>query len=150
MNIDKDDMEGRSNNQSNKDEEVAIDGAVKIKQIHFNIHNEEISKIRMEFEIEEQAYNFYNVYAYKVGFSIQISKGHKDNKDGKIKDRTIFCSCESFHKKDKQYDNVKCHCAETRFGCLARMNIKLHQFGNYQVVEFYAEHTQMTSSKPLT
>ncbi|XP_062088964.1 protein FAR1-RELATED SEQUENCE 12-like [Humulus lupulus] len=146
MNIDTRDMEEQPNNQSNKDQEVTIDGATKIKQIHSNIPDEEIPKVSMEFETEEQAYNFYNVYAYKVGFSIRRSKGHKDNKDGKVKDRTFCCSCEGFRKKDKRYDNVKCHRAETRFGCLARMKIKLHQFGNYQVVEFYADHTHMTSS----
>ncbi|XP_062085665.1 protein FAR1-RELATED SEQUENCE 5-like [Humulus lupulus] len=146
MNIDTDDMEGQSNNQSNKYQEATIDGAVKIKQIHSSIPNEEIPNVSMEFETEEQAYNFYNVYAYKVGFSIRRSKGHKDNKDGKVKDRTFCCSCEGFRKKDKRYDNVKCHRAETRFDCLARMKIKFHQFGNYQVVEFYAEHTHMTSS----
>ncbi|XP_062114475.1 protein FAR1-RELATED SEQUENCE 12-like [Humulus lupulus] len=146
MNIDTNNEEQHSNNQRNEDQEATNDYAVKIMQIHSNIPDDEIPKVSMEFETEEQAYNFYNVYAYKVGFSIRRSKSHKDNENGKIKNRTFCCSCEGFREKDKRNDNVKCHRATTRFGCLARMKIKLHQFGKYQVIEFNAEHTHVTSS----
>ncbi|XP_062100756.1 protein FAR1-RELATED SEQUENCE 5-like [Humulus lupulus] len=144
MNIDIDDMEGHSNNQSNKDQEVTIDGAAKIKQIHSNIPDEEIPKVSMEFETEEQAYNFYNVYAYKVGFSIRRSKGHKDNKDGKVKDRTFCCSCEGFRKKDKRYDNVKCHRAETRFGIApkASMELMIRRAGGHENLGFILDDCQ--------
>ncbi|XP_060959219.1 protein FAR1-RELATED SEQUENCE 5-like [Cannabis sativa] len=151
MNIDTNNEEQHSNNQRNEEnQEATNDYAVKIMQIHSNIPDDEIPKVSMEFETEEQAYNFYNVYAYKVGFSIRRSKSHKDNENGKIKNRTFCCSCEGFREKDKQNDNVKCHRATTRFGCLARMKIKLHQFGKYQVIEFNAEHTHVTSSPNMS
>uniref|UniRef100_A0A803PZF9 SWIM-type domain-containing protein n=1 Tax=Cannabis sativa TaxID=3483 RepID=A0A803PZF9_CANSA len=150
MNIDTNNEEQHSNNQRNEDQEATNDYAVKIMQIHSNIPDDEIPKVSMEFKTEEQAYNFYNVYAYKVGFSIRRSKSHKDNENGKIKNRTFCCSCEGFREKDKRNDNVKCHRATTRFGCLARMKIKLHQFGKYQVIEFNPEHTHVTSSPSMS
>ena len=47
----------------------------KISEIHANIPPEFIPKVGMEFEMENEAYAFYNSYAYKVGFSVRISKG---------------------------------------------------------------------------
>ncbi|CAL8151597.1 unnamed protein product [Prunus armeniaca] len=55
----------------------------------------------MEFETEEEAFKFYNAFAYGVGFSIRRSKREKNKCDG----------------------SVKSHRVETRFGCLARMKI---------------------------
>ncbi|KAF4380446.1 hypothetical protein F8388_024739 [Cannabis sativa] len=75
MNIDTNNEEQHSNNQRNEEnQEATNDYAIKIMQIHSNIPDDEIPKVSMEFETEEQAYNFYNVYAYKVGFSIRRSK----------------------------------------------------------------------------
>ncbi|XP_060964927.1 protein FAR1-RELATED SEQUENCE 5-like [Cannabis sativa] len=109
MNIDTNNEEQRSNNQRNEENQEATNAyAVKIMQIHSNIPDDEIPKVSMEFETEEQAYNFYNVYTYKVNFSIRRSKSHKDNENGKIKNRTFCCSCEGFREKDKRNDNVKC------------------------------------------
>ncbi|KAJ9546298.1 hypothetical protein OSB04_018841 [Centaurea solstitialis] len=59
-------------------------------------------------------------------------------------------SCEGFRKKDKRYDNVRNHRAQTRFGCLARMKIKLHECGKYLVVDFVAEHTHVTASADMS
>ena len=54
--------------------------------IHANIEEEEvILKLGMEFETEQDAYDFYNSYAHVVGFSIRRNKGHKGDKDGSCK-----------------------------------------------------------------
>ena len=146
MNIDINGVEEQSDDMIREGEEAPVDDAVKIQQIHCNVSDEDIPKVSMDFETEEQAYDFYNRYAYKVGFSIRRSRGYKDNKDGKIKSRVFCCSCEGFRGKDKRYDNVRSHRAETRFGCLAMMKIKLHEYGKYKVVDFKAEHTHVTAS----
>ncbi|XP_062103241.1 protein FAR1-RELATED SEQUENCE 5-like [Humulus lupulus] len=98
--------------------------------VHVIIHDEAISKVSMEFETEEEAYNFYNTYAYNVGFSIRMSKGLKD-KDGKMRDRTFCCSCEGSRGNDKRNVNV---------------NSIVQKQGKYQVLEFIAEHNHVTSS----
>ena len=150
MNADENCMEGQSNHVFIEEQKVPFDDVVNIKKIHANIIDEDIPKVSLEFETEEQAYSFYNHYAYKIGFSIRRSKGHKDNKDGKMKSRMFCCSCEGFRKKDKRYDNVRCHRAQTRFGYLARMKIKLHECGKYKVVDFIAEHTHVNASADMS
>ena len=109
----------------------------KISEIHARIPPQFIPKVGIEFETEDVAYAFYNSYAYKVGFSIRISKGHKDH-DGKIVDR-IFCySCEGYHEKDKRDANVKNPCAQTRFGCLAKIKINSRLTKKFHVIKFVA------------
>ncbi|XP_062101001.1 protein FAR1-RELATED SEQUENCE 5-like [Humulus lupulus] len=130
---------------NSKDIEASIGSEKNIKMIHACIRDEVIPKVGMEFETEEEAYNFYNTYAYNVGFSIRRSKGHKD-KDGKMKDRIFCCSCQGFRGTDKRDVNVKRHLAETRFGCLAQIKINSRQTGKYKVVEFIEEHSHVTSS----
>nr|KYP70189.1 Protein FAR1-RELATED SEQUENCE 4 [Cajanus cajan] len=99
----------------------------------------------MEFETEDAAYNFYNDYAYKVGFSVRISKGHKD-KYGKIVNRVFCCSCERYRGKDKREDNVKNPRPQSRFGCLAKMKVNSRLTGKYRVTEFIAEHAHETTT----
>ncbi|XP_062114158.1 protein FAR1-RELATED SEQUENCE 5-like [Humulus lupulus] len=122
-----------------------IEAKEKIEIIHSKILDEEIPKIDMEFGSEEEAYNFYNSYAFKVGFSIRRSKGQKDQ-DGRMIDRMFCYSCEGYRRRDRRDMNVKYHRAETRFGCLARMKVTSRQTDNYRVIEFVAEHTHVTSS----
>ena len=63
-------------------EPISIDSNDKI---HANIEEEVIPKLGIEFEIEQDAYDFYNCYALVVGFSIRQSKGHMGDKDGSRK-----------------------------------------------------------------
>ncbi|XP_062080846.1 protein FAR1-RELATED SEQUENCE 5-like [Humulus lupulus] len=122
-----------------------IEAKERIEIIHSKILDEEIPKIDMEFVSEEEAYNFYNSYAFKDGFSIRRSKGQKDQ-DGRMIDRMFCCSCEGYRRRDRRNMNVKYHRAETRFGCLARMKVTSRQTDNYCVIEFVVEDTHVTSS----
>ena len=63
-------------------EPISIDSNDKI---HANVEEEVIPKLGIEFETEQDAYDFYNSYAHVVGFSIRRSKGHKGDKDGSRK-----------------------------------------------------------------
>nr|XP_048321706.1 protein FAR1-RELATED SEQUENCE 5-like [Ziziphus jujuba var. spinosa] len=128
-----------------KKDEGNITGQEKKEAIHSKILDEMIPKVGIEFKSEDKAYNFYNAYAYKVGFGIRRSKGHKDQSI-KMKNRTFSCCCEGFREKDKRDINVKSHRAETRFGCLARMKINLDQTGKYRIIDFIAQHTHVTST----
>nr|KYP45326.1 Protein FAR1-RELATED SEQUENCE 5 [Cajanus cajan] len=113
--------------------------------IHDTIPSQFISKVGIEFETEDAAYNFYNDYAYRVGFSVRISKGHKD-KYGKIVNRVFCCSCEGYRGKDKREDNVKNPRPQSRFGCLAKMKVNNRLTGKYRVTEFIAEHAHETTT----
>ena len=103
-------------------EPISIDNNDKI---HANVEEEVIPKLGIEFETEQDVYDFYNSYARVVGFSIRRSKGHKGDKDGSRKwlDRVFCYSYDGIRENDKRDDNVKCHRLETRCGCRAKMKI---------------------------
>ncbi|XP_060667884.1 protein FAR1-RELATED SEQUENCE 5-like [Ziziphus jujuba] len=147
--MDNDSYVGKDINMSLEDEdkkdEGNITGQEQIEAIHCKILDEMIPKVGIEFKSEDEAYNFYNAYAYKVGSGIRRGKGHKDQ-SGKMKNRTFCCCCEGFPEKDKRNINVKSHHAKTRFGCLARMKINLDQTGKYCITDFIAQHTHVTST----
>ena len=63
-------------------EPISIDSNDKI---HANVEEEVTPKLGIEFETEQDAYDFYNSYAHVAGFSIKRSKGHKGDKDGSRK-----------------------------------------------------------------
>ncbi|XP_059635292.1 uncharacterized protein LOC132277449 [Cornus florida] len=54
----------------------------------------------MEFDSEEEAYDFYNAYGGRIGFSIQKEYGNKVN--GRIISRALVCSKEGVKGTDKQ------------------------------------------------
>ncbi|KAH7851813.1 hypothetical protein Vadar_016811 [Vaccinium darrowii] len=122
-----------------------------INLVHSKISNEAIPKLDMKFMTEEAAYQFYNAYAYKVGFSVRRSKEHKD-KSGRLVDRIFCCSCEGKRGKDNRPGRIiKSHRPETRFGCLARMKIKYcWEAKQYYVVEFVPVHNHVVCTPSKT
>ncbi|XP_026384033.1 protein FAR1-RELATED SEQUENCE 5-like [Papaver somniferum] len=113
--------------------------------VHSKILKELIPEIGMEFETEDEAFKFYNTYAYNFGFSVRRSTSHSFN-DGKLKEKIYVCSAQGTRVKDKRDVNVKKHRAETRFECLARTKISLTQTSKYAIVDFYAYHTHITTT----
>ncbi|KAH7854625.1 hypothetical protein Vadar_016063 [Vaccinium darrowii] len=66
--------------------------------VHSKLSNEAIPKLDMKFMTEEAACQFYNAYAYKLGFSVRRSREHKD-KSGRwtkhVKSGIIESTCAS-------------------------------------------------------
>lgn len=98
-----------------------------------------IPYVGMEFNTEEEAYNFYNEYARVVGFSIRKSACHKDSK-GNTLDRIYCCSCQGQRGKYKRDVNVKSHRPETRTGCCAKMKINIRETGKFKIVNCVSAH----------
>ncbi|XP_038975003.1 protein FAR1-RELATED SEQUENCE 5-like [Phoenix dactylifera] len=119
-------------------------------EIHANVAEEVIPKLGIEFETEQEAYDFYNNYARAVGFSIRRSKGQyeKGNQDDLRKwlDRVFYCSCQGLRGNDKRDDDVKRHGPETRCGCLAEMKISRRASEKYSVIKFVSNHTHVLAS----
>ncbi|XP_027067800.1 protein FAR1-RELATED SEQUENCE 5-like [Coffea arabica] len=116
-----------------------------INKIHTLIPFELIPKMGMEFESEEDAYNFYLAYAKEVGFGIKRSSFHKDS-NGKLMDRVFCCSAEGKRGKDKRDLNVRAPRPETRFNCSAKMKVNSRQTGKFRICQLIIEHNHYLSS----
>ncbi|KAL0386562.1 UNVERIFIED_CONTAM: protein FAR1-RELATED SEQUENCE 4 [Sesamum latifolium] len=130
-------------NKENKEKEVVFleenGGERLINKCHSTISKEKIPKVGMEFDSEEEAYNFYNEYAKAIEFGIRRQNIHNDA-NGRIIDRTFCCACQGHRKKDKRDASVKSHRPETRTGCIAMMKINDRYTGKYKVINFIADH----------
>ena len=95
----------------------------------------------MEFEAKEIAYDFYNEYGRKTGFSIKKEFVNKFKKTGVVTSMRFVCVMEGVRDKDKRDQNIKNPWAETRCGCKACLVIVLDRDSKkYMVNKFIAEH----------
>ncbi|KAK3125380.1 hypothetical protein QOZ80_7BG0604070 [Eleusine coracana subsp. coracana] len=104
-----------------------------------------VPKINMLFDGENDAYDFYNAYAEKVGFFVRRSTLWTTTKNI-ITRRTLVCSREGFREKKKGAKEVKCPRPETRIGCPASMTIRLTANGKYRLTEFVPNHNHQLAS----
>jgi zinc finger SWIM domain-containing protein 3 len=103
-----------------------------------------IPHLEMEFESEVAAYDFYNEYSKKMGFSIRREYGNKSKVDGILTSRRFTCFKEGNRGVDKRDYLTKEPRAETRTGCQARMGISFdRKIGKYKVVDFVSEHNHI-------
>ena len=68
---------------------------------------------------EEEAYNMYNEYALKKGFSIR--KATKQTVNCVVRQREFMCSKQGFKEFEDPFDMKKYNHLETRTGCYARI-----------------------------
>ncbi|KAI3940962.1 hypothetical protein MKW92_033440, partial [Papaver armeniacum] len=83
-----------------------VDCSEDVQLIHSRMPEEIIPLLGMEFETEEEAYNFYNNYAFNYGFSVRKSKAHRYS-DGKVGDRILVCSAEGKRGTDRRDACIK-------------------------------------------
>ncbi|KAL5864407.1 hypothetical protein ACOSQ3_001921 [Xanthoceras sorbifolium] len=99
-----------------------------------------IPKLGMGFDSEDHAYDFYNAYAGRVGFSVRKDYVNRSKIDGAVASRRFTCFREGFRQKDKRDLNVKRSRKETRIGCLAQLVISRQSDGKYRVTHFEEKH----------
>ncbi|XP_010257333.1 PREDICTED: protein FAR1-RELATED SEQUENCE 5-like isoform X2 [Nelumbo nucifera] len=95
--------------------------------------------VDMEFESETHAYNFYNEYAMRVGFSVRKDWKNK-NREGCVTGRRFVCSREGFRRPDPRDKGVRNTRKDTRCGCGAYMTIAIRTNGKYYVSQFEKTH----------
>ncbi|XP_028113434.1 protein FAR1-RELATED SEQUENCE 5-like [Camellia sinensis] len=81
-------------------------------------------KLGMPFDSEQAAYDFYNTYGGKVGFSIRKAYAHKNKQTKETTSRTFVCYKEGTRGIDKRDPLVKFSRQEVRCGCGARFSIR--------------------------
>nr|XP_027088552.1 protein FAR1-RELATED SEQUENCE 5-like [Coffea arabica] len=94
----------------------------------------------MEFNSEEDAYKFYNKYAFKMGFNVRKDYLNK-NKDGVTTSRRYSCCKEGVKRKYEGDVMPKRTRASTKTGCGAKMVIVLFRWAmKYRVHDLVLEH----------
>ncbi|KAF5191226.1 hypothetical protein FRX31_019187 [Thalictrum thalictroides] len=91
----------------------------------------------MSFDTVKEAYEYYNSYAFVVGFSVRKKRSNtSESLPKRIVKCQYCCSCEGKYKQiltpEKKRD-------ERRFGCLAEFEIKLKD-EKYVLTKFIVEH----------
>lgn len=91
----------------------------------------------MIFKSEEEAYDAYNLYAYRKGFGVR--RGHKYfNRKGELRRCTFLCCCEGSGSDLLPYE-PKRFGATPRCGCQASIKFKIED-GIWEVIEFSPVH----------
>ncbi|KAL7167506.1 hypothetical protein ACSBR2_038049 [Camellia fascicularis] len=95
----------------------------------------------MTFDSEQCAYDFYNTYGGRMGFSIRRDYCRKNKFTNQLICRLLVCNKKGFRKVDKRDPLAKNPRVETRIGCEARLYIKLDEsIGKFVVTNFKEKH----------
>ncbi|XP_043725595.1 protein FAR1-RELATED SEQUENCE 5-like [Telopea speciosissima] len=98
-------------------------------------------QIVMHFNSESEAYEFYNSYRGRLGFSVRKEFANKSKKDKTtITSRRFACNKHGIKKKDKRDIDTNCPRAETRTDFSARMGITLMKNEKYRCHNFVKGH----------
>ncbi|XP_072970800.1 protein FAR1-RELATED SEQUENCE 5-like isoform X1 [Typha angustifolia] len=98
-------------------------------------------RVGLEFDSEREAYEFYRIYGWKLGFNVRREYANKSRKTGEITSRKFTCSKEGFRAPDKRSTHTKNPQPETRTGCLAHMVIRRKkENGKYEIYGFESLH----------
>ncbi|XP_071921737.1 protein FAR1-RELATED SEQUENCE 5-like [Coffea arabica] len=101
---------------------------------------DKISELGMEFNSEEDAYKFYNKYAFEMSFSVRKDYLNKD-KDDVITSRRYSCCKKGVKRKYESDAMPKRTRTPTKTGCGAKMIIVLLRgIIKYRVHDLVLEH----------
>ena len=95
-------------------------------------------EVGMNFESEEEAFEMYNTYAGKVGFSVRKSNT-KRRVDGTISQKYIVCSSQGHRQTESSKDT-------TRTGCDARVQFSISRERIWIVQKVIEEHNHYLAS----
>ncbi|KAH7663319.1 FHY3/FAR1 family protein [Dioscorea alata] len=104
--------------------------------------------VGMLFDSMDEAYDYYNQYAYKKGFSVRKGAIKKSEKDGNVIARRLHCSKEGYREErfKKTEGNKKRHRGETRCGCKAKLLVNKNFDGTWVVSMFVEEHNHVLAT----
>ncbi|XP_010243044.1 PREDICTED: protein FAR1-RELATED SEQUENCE 5-like [Nelumbo nucifera] len=127
-------------------ETVCVDTSIqnKLKEKLSLIPEKWTPKIGMIFPTVEEAYEFYNTYAGKVGFSIRKASRVSCKRSNQVRYGKFCCSREGKRNASRSL-NAKIHRPETRCGCMASMTISRAKDG-YRVIGFNETHNHMIAT----
>lgn len=104
--------------------------------------------VGIEFNSHEEAYDYYNRYAFDVGFSVRKNTTNKSRITGKLIGQTFCCSFEGNRdSRAKPVEERTRNIADTRTGCKAKMTVRKNKTGEkWSITKFVKDHNH----KPVT
>ncbi|CAL1406638.1 unnamed protein product [Linum trigynum] len=88
---------------------------------------------------EDEAYNLYNSYALRLGFSVRRGRYRYSGKTGKIIQREFLCSKQGITNDENPLELKKVNRLETRTGCRAFIRFSIEN-DVWKVTEFKTTH----------
>src|SRR6266540_5985352 len=100
-----------------------------------------VPHVGMKFRNPNEGWRFWLAYGGQKGFDVRKRYSNKSKIDGKVTSCRFVCANQGHRGKDKRDEQVKCHRAETRTDCEARMGlIKDQEADGYKVYDLNLEH----------
>uniref|UniRef100_A0A1D1YYZ1 Protein FAR1-RELATED SEQUENCE 5 n=1 Tax=Anthurium amnicola TaxID=1678845 RepID=A0A1D1YYZ1_9ARAE len=106
----------------------------------------------MEFETEDQAWTFYNIYAKQLGFTTRVNNYHRSRRDGSITSREFVCAKEGFRKTRGKREasgdgKTKRSRGIARVECKAMIRVRKQENGKWVVSKFQKVHNHSMASQ---
>ncbi|KAL4189761.1 hypothetical protein AMTRI_Chr08g208760 [Amborella trichopoda] len=98
---------------------------------------DEVPEEGMQFESHKAAYEFYNDYAQRMGFSVRVYSTRRSRKDGSVITREFVCSKEGHRFKKGEGKRSR---PATRLGCKAMLRIKKDEYGKWFIAKHEKAH----------
>ncbi|KAK4485793.1 hypothetical protein RD792_008440 [Penstemon davidsonii] len=95
--------------------------------------------VGMEFEMYDDAYNYYNCYAKELGFGIRVKSSWTKRNSKEKRGAVLCCNCEGF----KALKEASTRRKETRTGCLAMVRLRLVESNRWRLDEVKLEHNHL-------
>nr|CAD1839601.1 unnamed protein product [Ananas comosus var. bracteatus] len=105
---------------------------------------EDEPKVGMTFISEEEAYNFYNAYARKIGFSIRKSHTTR-RKDNTVQTKWLVCSRQGKREDHPTYEAKRPRRIE-RVDCQARIEFKIDRSNAWTIKRVILDHSHKCTS----
>ncbi|KAL4195301.1 hypothetical protein AMTRI_Chr05g63970 [Amborella trichopoda] len=105
--------------------------------------NDEVPQEGMRFEYLEAAFDFYNKYSKRMGFSIRCSSTRRSKKYGSVIAREYVCSKQGLWHKKCEGNQSRPY---TRIECQAKLRIKKDEYGIWFFTKHEKDHSHAFTS----
>nr|XP_009761907.1 PREDICTED: protein FAR1-RELATED SEQUENCE 5-like [Nicotiana sylvestris] len=103
----------------------------------------------LEFDDDESAFNYYNEYARRIGFSVRKEYVNINKKLGYVTSQKLTCFKEGFRGDDKRKYQAKNPQKETRTRCQAHIVVTRESVRKYHITKVELEHNHPLVSSTM-
>ncbi|XP_020095571.1 protein FAR1-RELATED SEQUENCE 5-like isoform X2 [Ananas comosus] len=158
----------RDNNYSDAEKDNDVSDMDTIFEHDYEYHDHQSSRVEsldnephvgMEFDSFEEARDFYNIYAFKAGFSIRKTSHYKAKKHDNMVTAHQYCCSKQGHSTRPSHENEKTTGSDVqgtpqkdnpnrRTGCKARMRVRMVEPQKWIIVTFEKDHNHELITTP--